>query len=166
MREKVLVLNQDYQAIGVCSAQRAFVLVLLNKAEMLHTYEHLKLRSVNKNFRYPSVIRLFRYIRLPYRQVSLSRNNIFRRDNYSCCYCGATSNLTLDHVVPRSMGGRDTWTNLVTACQDCNAKKGNHLLEETDLELRQQPFRPSFILYLRDYSGKVNKSWLPYLMLA
>ena len=166
MREKVLVLNQDYQAVGICSAQRAFVLVWLRKAEMLHDYAGSALRSVSRQFKYPSVIRLNEYVRLPYRQVSLSRSNIFRRDGNRCMYCGSTTNLTLDHVVPRSQGGKDSWTNLTTACQDCNTMKGSRTPEEAGMVLRQQPFKPSFILYIRDYTGRVNEQWLPYLMLG
>jgi len=163
--EKVLVLNQDYQAIGICSAKRAFVLCFMQKAEMLHDYNEMALRSVNRQYKYPSVIRLFDYIKLPFRTVSLSRANIFRRDGYQCVYCGTRNNLTIDHVTPRSQGGGDSWANLVTACQDCNTKKGNRRPEEAGMEMMHPPFRPSFIMFIRDYTGKVNETWLPYLML-
>jgi 5-methylcytosine-specific restriction endonuclease McrA len=166
MREKVLVLNQDYQAIGVCSPQRAFVLLWLRKAELLHDYSGQALRSVSRQFKYPSVIRLFEYVRIPFRQVSLSRNNVLRRDGNRCVYCGSNQNLTLDHVVPRSQGGKDTWGNLVAACQECNTLKGNRTPEEAGMLMRHQPFKPSFILFIRDYTGRVNEQWLPYLMLG
>jgi 5-methylcytosine-specific restriction endonuclease McrA len=142
------------------------VLVLLRKAEMLHDYSDLAIRSVNRAFKYPSVIRLFEYVRLPFRQVSLSRANIFRRDGNRCQYCGSTQNLTIDHVVPRSQGGKDTWTNLVTACHDCNTEKGSRTPEQAGMKLRIQPFRPSFLMFIRDYTGRINEEWLPYLMMS
>lgn len=164
-REKVLVLNQDYQAISICSAERAFLLVYLRKAEQLHNVDGLSLRSVNDEYEYPSVIRLYRYVHVPFRQVSLSRVNIFRRDGYQCVYCGTRNNLTLDHVVPRSQGGKDSWGNLVSCCQTCNTYKGDRTPEQAGMRMKHPPFRPSFIMFLRSFTGKVNKQWMPYLMM-
>lgn len=161
----VLVLNQDYQAISVISPQRAFLLVFLQKAEQLHDYRDRALRSVGREFTYPSVIRLFRYVNLPFRRVALTRGNVFRRDGYRCVYCGTPHNLTIDHVVPRSKGGKDMWDNLATACQTCNAQKGDRTPEEAEMGMRHRPFRPSFIMYLRDYTGRIHDEWKPYLML-
>jgi len=161
----VLVLNQDYQAISLCSAQRAFVLCYLEKAEMLDDFKQLNIRSVSRHYPYPAVIRLNRFVRVPHRKVSLSRINVFRRDNYECQYCGSSRQLTLDHVVPRSQGGKDSWENLVTACQDCNTKKGNTPLEKTGMSLRNKPFRPSYIMFLSNFTSRVHDAWRPYLML-
>ena len=163
MRTKVLVLNQDYQAISVCSAERAFVLVLMRKAEMLTDVPDLKLRSVSNQFKYPSIIRLYRYVNIPYKRVNLSRQNVYKRDGFSCVYCGTHDNLTLDHVVPRSQGGRDTWENLVTACQKCNSRKGDLSPEEAGMNMRSRPFRPSFVMFLGNFSGNVRDDWKPYL---
>lgn len=165
MASKVLVLNQDYQAISVCTAERAFILVFLKKAEMICDNRAKVLRSVGKVFKYPSIIRLHRYINLPYKKVALSRQNIFKRDGYNCVYCGAGEHLTLDHVVPRSKGGRDSWHNLVTACQKCNTEKGDRTPEQAEMEMRHKPFRPSFIMYLREFNGKVHDEWKPYLLM-
>lgn len=162
---KVLVLNQDYQAVSLCSAQRAFVLVLLKKAELVSEHSEKVLRSVTNEYRYPSIIRLNRYVNLPFKKVGLSRVNIYKRDAYACLYCGNKENLTLDHVLPRSRGGRDSWENLVTACQKCNTEKGDNTPEEAEMSLRQLPFRPSFIMYLRDFHGKVLDDWRPYLLM-
>jgi 5-methylcytosine-specific restriction endonuclease McrA len=162
---KVLVLNQDYQAISICSPERAFVLVYLGKAEQLHSYTSLALRTVNRSFHHPSVIRLLRYVHLPFRKVALSRANIFRRDGHKCAYCGSRQNLTIDHVVPRSQGGKDTWDNLVTACQVCNTKKGDRTPEQAEMPLYRDPFRPSFIMFLHNYSGRPDEDWMPYLMM-
>ncbi|MCZ2356837.1 MAG: HNH endonuclease [Bacteroidia bacterium] len=166
LNEKVLVLNQSYQPISISTAGRAFLLLYLHKAEIITTKENRIIRSVSQVFPFPSIIRLNAYITIPYRKVSLSRNNIFRRDSFKCCYCYSTQDLTVDHLIPRSLGGGDSWENLVTACQKCNAKKANQRIENTDLVLRQHPFRPSFILYLRNFSGTIPDEWRPYLMMS
>jgi 5-methylcytosine-specific restriction endonuclease McrA len=160
---KVLILNQDYQAIGVCTAQRAFVLVYLRKAEMLSHVPTLSLRSIQSEFRFPSIIRLQRYVSVPYKRVNLSRQNIFKRDSNQCVYCGTREDLTIDHVVPRSAGGKDNWYNLVTACQRCNSKKGNQTPEEAEMNMRHKPFRPSFVMFLGNFSGTLRDDWRPYL---
>ena len=162
---RVLVLNQDYQALSVCTPERAFVLVLLKKAELVCDLPGRVLRSVSAEFKFPSIIRLYRYVQIPYKKVSLTRQNVYKRDGYRCVYCGNRDGLTLDHVMPKSRGGRDTWTNLVTACMRCNAKKGNQTPEEAGMFLKRAPFRPSFLMYLTEYSGTLCEDWKPYLML-
>lgn len=162
---KVLVLNQDYQAISVCSPERAFVLVFLHKAELICDRKAKLFRSVGANFPYPSIIRLYRYINLPFKKVALSRQNIYKRDGFDCVYCGKSEDLTLDHVIPRSKGGRDSWHNLVTCCKRCNTLKGNQTPEEAEMSMSHKPFRPSFIMYLRDFNGKVFDEWKPYLLM-
>jgi 5-methylcytosine-specific restriction endonuclease McrA len=166
VKERVLVLNQDYQAIGVCSVERAFVLVYLEKAEMVQDIPTKSLRSAHRAYRFPSIIRLYEYVRLPYRKVALSRANIFRRDDYQCVYCGARSDLTLDHIVPRSMGGGDTWENLATACQNCNTRKGNRTPEQASMPMRKRIYRPSYIMYLSNYNGTIDDAWNEYLMIS
>jgi 5-methylcytosine-specific restriction endonuclease McrA len=160
---KVLVLNADYQAIGVCPVERAFVLVFMKKAEMLSDVPEKRIRSTHKEFKFPSIIRLYRFVSLPYKRVSLTRQNIFKRDNYTCTYCATKENLTLDHVVPKSQGGRDSWENLITACQKCNSRKGNMTPEQAGLEMLHRPFRPSFVMFLGNFSGTVRDDWKPYL---
>lgn len=162
---KVLVLNRDYQAISVTSVERAFVLVFLEKAEMISDMKARSLRSIADNFSYPSIIRLNRYVNIPYKKVSLSRNNIYKRDSFTCVYCDSRDHLTLDHVVPRSKGGKDTWLNLVTACQKCNTLKGDRTPEQAEMTMSHKPYRPSFIMYLRDFAGKVLEDWKPYLLM-
>lgn len=166
LKESVLVLNQNYQAIGVCSTERAFILILLEKAEMLSHNPTKKLRSVNKEFYFPSIIRLYQYVHFPYKKVNLSRHNVFKRDSHSCVYCGSKDALTIDHVVPRSNGGRDAWENLVTACQKCNSRKGSMTPEEAGLELGYLPFRPSFVMFLSKFSGQIREDWKPYLYMS
>ncbi|TAE03778.1 MAG: HNH endonuclease [Bacteroidetes bacterium] len=163
MARKVLVLNADFKALTICSVTKAFLLVYTEKAELVHEVENQQLRSISRRFPMPSVIRLYGYVSIPYKGVMLSRQNVFKRDNNRCLYCSATDNLTLDHVLPRSRGGQTTWTNLVTACRRCNSKKGDLLPEEAKMPLPYKPFKPSFILFTREFSGAADKAWIPFL---
>lgn len=163
MKRRVLVLNQDYTPFTISSVARAFLLVYLKKAEMINAVEDSALRTVTTFYPMPSVIRLSRYVHMPYRGVMLTRQNIFKRDGYLCQYCGTSKDLTIDHIIPRSKSGRSTWKNLVTACKRCNSKKGDFSLEESGMLLKSKPYKPSYILFLRDFSGFAEKNWQPYL---
>lgn len=163
MNASVLVLNQDYQPLSVCSVHRSVKLVFMDKAEMLHDYPDKKIRTVTDEYSYPSVIRLRRYINIPYNRIVLSRRNVMKRDNNTCQYCGRKKNLTIDHVLPRSRGGKDTWENLVTACDNCNVRKGNRTPGEAEMPLKQKPFRPIHITFLQSILGGVEDDWKPYL---
>jgi 5-methylcytosine-specific restriction endonuclease McrA len=164
MGKKVLVLNQDFSAITICSVPKAFLLVYLNKAELVTQSASGRLRTVTAAYPLPSVIRLHNYVHIPYRHgVVLNRHNIFKRDGNHCQYCGHTRDLTLDHVYPRSKGGKSSWDNLVTACKSCNSRKGNHTPEEAGMPLKQRPYKPSFVMFLRDFTDKVAEDWTTYL---
>ncbi|MDR6563713.1 MULTISPECIES: HNH endonuclease [Arcicella] len=163
MGRKVLVLNQDYSALTVCSIPKAFLLVFLKKADLISESATEQLRSVSQSFPMPSVIRLHRYVYLPYKGVMLSRQNIFRRDGGQCQYCGTPEDLTLDHVLPKSRGGRTSWDNLATACKRCNSRKGDLTPEEAGMPLKTKPYKPSFVMFLRDFGGSIEESWLPFL---
>jgi len=161
---KVLVLNQDFSALSVCSAYKAFILLHRNKAELVAEVEEMKFNTVASSFPMPSIIRLNKYINLPYRSgVMLNRQNVFKRDNFQCQYCGSPKDLTLDHVMPRSRGGKTSWDNLISACKPCNSKKGDFTPEEANMPLRSKPFKPSFVMFLRDFNGKVADDWKLYL---
>lgn len=162
----VLLLNQDYRALAVCSVERAMVLVILQKAEMVEVDAARRLHSAHASFPWPSIVRLKGYVRVPYRRIMLTRRNILRRDNHECQYCGSRDRLTLDHVHPKSRGGPDTWENLVAACVPCNNRKGNRTPEEVGLSLSRKPFRPSHVMYLRDFLGSLDDAWKPYLYAA
>jgi 5-methylcytosine-specific restriction endonuclease McrA len=163
MARKVLVLNSDYRALTVCSVYKAFLLVFLDKAEVVNQVENIYLRSVSQSFPMPSVIRLYNYVNMPYKSVMLNRHNIFKRDGHRCVYCNSREDLTIDHVMPRSRGGKTKWTNLVTACKKCNARKGDYTPEEAGMKLPYAPFKPSFVVFLRDFSGIGDDTWKPYL---
>ena len=130
MRAHVLVLNQDYRALTVCSVERAVILIHLRKAELVEALPGRFLRSPSVAFPWPSIVRLKMYVRVPYRRIMLSRKNVLRRDRFRCQYCGRRDHLTVDHVLPKSRGGKDSWRNLVAACTDCNNRKGNRTPEE------------------------------------
>ncbi|MCZ8354252.1 MAG: HNH endonuclease [Cyclobacteriaceae bacterium] len=162
MNNRVLVLNNDSSPLMVCSVERAFILVYLNKSEMVKSANGHKLHSITKSFPMPSVIRLNRYGNAPYKGVNLTRQNIFKRDNNECQYCGTRRELTIDHVIPKARGGKDTWTNLVTACKRCNAKKGDYTPEEANMPLRHKPVKPSYAIFLKDQTGNHNE-WEEFL---
>lgn len=125
----VLVLNSSYEPIHITNWKRAVVLLLKEKAQALSN----------------RVIRLVNYVKLPLSRIlstKPSRQMIYKRDNHTCQYCGSTSRLTIDHVIPRCRGGEDTWENLVVACSSCNTKKGNTLLEQTNMKLARKPKAP------------------------
>ena len=157
------MLNADYQPIMVCSIQRAFLLVFLKKAELLSEVDSANLRTVSRAYPMPSVIRLQAYINIPYRGVVLTRQNVFKRDGFECQYCGATKDLTLDLVVPRSRGGRSTWTNLTTACRRCNSRKGDFAPEDVGLKLRSKPIKPSYVMFLKSFGHGSYEDWRPWL---
>lgn len=163
MKAKVLVLNLDFTPITICTVQRAFLLVFLEKADLISESQRQKLHSISRSFPMPAVIKLKNYINLPYRGVMLSRDNVFKRDGYKCLYCGSRKDLTLDHVYPKARGGKTTWSNLATACKRCNSKKGDFLPEEVEMPLPYKPFKPSYVMFLREFSGYDYDEWKPFL---
>ncbi len=166
MTSPVLLLNADYSALSLCSVRRAVVLVLDAKADLVEACGDQRLRSATTSFAWPSVVRLRSYVRVPYRTIQLTRKNVLRRDHFRCQYCGGRESLTLDHVFPKSRGGRDLWENLVAACSSCNARKGCRTPEEASMPLRTTPFRPSHVMYIRDTVGTLDDTWKPYLFLT
>lgn len=163
MEKKVLVLNLDHTPVAVVNAQKAFVLTFLEKAMLLASFDHLSIRTVDRTYHYPAVIRLHEYKNIPFQGVLLSRPNIFKRDRNECQYCGAKKALTIDHVIPKSKGGTTNWNNLITACHRCNTQKGNQTPEQAGLELKYRPFRPTLSYFLADYAEKNAMEWLPFL---
>jgi 5-methylcytosine-specific restriction endonuclease McrA len=161
---KVLVLNASYEPLNITNWQRAVVLLLKGKAEQV---EHNG-KMLAPNFPLPTVIRLYHYVNLPYKDVPLTRRNVLHRDGHSCQYCGYTGEeLTLDHVIPKSRKGGDTWENMVTACVKCNVKKGNQTPKEASMPLRKNPRRPHSGLYFevtKYLRGGGHQEWKKYLI--
>ena len=156
---KVLVLNNNYMPINICSWRRAIVLLLKERAESLEQSQHV----IHARYVLPYVIRLFRYVPLPYNDIVMSRKNILLRDNFRCQYCGKNGNLTLDHVIPKSRGGRDHWENVVVSCVRCNNRKGDKTPEEAGLRLLSTPYRPPSNLYLHmTRLSTVPEVWFTY----
>ncbi len=160
----MLVLNQNYEAMSICNVQRAVVLLFLGKAELIAAKDSRKVRSTRISFPFPTIVRLRVYIRVPYKKIVLSRKNILRRDNHKCQYCSrADVTLTIDHIVPKSKGGTDSWENLVAACVKCNNKKGDRSPEDANMPLHKRPTKPSHITFMKHFVGRIDDEWKPYL---
>jgi 5-methylcytosine-specific restriction endonuclease McrA len=157
---RALVLNATHEPLAVVTAKRAVVLVLKERAEALAS-NGLVFHSEHLTIEAPSVVKLRRFVRVPYRaQAPLTRRAVFARDEWRCQYCGAAAE-NLDHVVPRSRGGEHSWENVVAACRRCNSRKENRLFHEAGLRLARRPFAPAdgFRLSL----GRLEPEWEPYL---
>ena len=187
LQKKVLVLNKSWVAVGSVSLKRAITLVFStykdgeSKAKIVDPVNDFQLftwkdwsqvipkdgedsiSSADLVFRIPEIIVLGRYNKLPNRKVYFNRRNLYRRDNFTCQYCERklhSSELTIDHNIPRSRGGKSNWINCVLACNKCNAKKGSNLLSEIGLSLMRKPFKPKFNML--DVDVKI-KSWEHFL---
>lgn len=167
---RTLVLNAGYEPMQLVSWQRALCLVLSQKAEVIARYDAV-VRSVSAEVQLPSVVRLVRYVQVVSRLglVRCTRKNVLLRDHYQCQYCGVKCRpgaITIDHVVPRSRGGKTTWTNVVAACHTCNRRKGSRSVEAAGLVLLKVPRRPSWRDLMDDLSRDSGGDWLPYLDLT
>ena len=166
---KVLVLNQTFEALHVCSARRAVILLFTGKAERVEDTARIA-RSPSVTLVLPSVIRLHRYVRRPVLPtISFNKKNIIKRDAYTCQYCGRNGGerMTIDHVIPKSLGGRTVWENVVSACRACNLRKGNKSLNEAGMRLLRKPTRPISLSYLGILAHACHhyESWSKYLPL-
>ncbi len=162
---KVLVLNATYEPISFVTLKRAVVLLLKEKAEVIEANLERKLRAEKTTFPYPVVIRLVTYVPVPrFFNLPLSRRTLLSRDNYTCQYCGVSDQqLTIDHVLPKSRGGKTEWTNVVAACVNCNRKKGNKLPAEAKMFPRHTPAKPAYIAVVLLGQAKGNETWARYI---
>jgi len=167
--EQTLLLNASYEPLRIVDWQKAITLWCQGKVEVISVYDR-DIRSVSVSFKLPSVIRLLRYIKIRKRfdYVPFSRVNIYARDNYSCQYCGenfSVPELTFDHVVPVSQGGRKDWENIVTSCVTCNRRKGGRTPREAGMRVIHPPRRPTRPPVARLTIGLRNapESWRDYL---
>ncbi|TML92505.1 MAG: HNH endonuclease [Actinobacteria bacterium] len=159
---KALVLNATYEPLCVVPVRRAVVLVLKEKAEVLHATD-AELHSERRAFAVPSVIRLTYFVKVPFRaRAALSRRAVFVRDGHRCQYCGANAE-NIDHIVPRSRGGEHVWENVVAACRPCNTRKEDRLLHEVGFVLRRKPMAPRELTWVIVAVGTVHPHWEPYL---
>jgi 5-methylcytosine-specific restriction endonuclease McrA len=149
LNEPVLILNVNFEPLHVCNTKRALSLVFSGKAEIILNGRGL-IRTSSASFEIPSVIKLGYMVKRPRLQVNLTKREILRRDNYTCQYCGKRSNtLTVDHVIPRRLGGKHIWTNVVAACPPCNRRKGGKTPESAEMLLNRPPFEPNPSAYYR-----------------
>ena len=164
MTMPVLVLNASYEPVNITRARRALVMLIKGVAVIEEAHD----RFVRVGLQLPCVIRLRQYRRLPSRIQTLSRKNIVIRDGYTCQYCGevfVSSELELEHVMPRARGGLSTWENLVAACRDCNARKGDRTPAEAGMKLLRQPRRATIHTArgLMRQTGIGEEKWRKYL---
>ncbi len=162
----VLLLNTSFEPLKVISWQRAITLFFLGKVEVVEEYEH-DIHSVSFAIKAPAVVRLLKYARIGRKRPPLCRANILARDNFQCQYCAvelSPKEATLDHVVPRSQGGKTTWPNIVCACSSCNRRKGGRTPKEARMMLRKVPVQPDWLPVLNmRFHGKVPEVWYTFL---
>ncbi len=181
LNSSVLVLNRSYLPIHVTSARRAFSLIYRQTARAVNEeYETFSFEQwqrlevagetvgmVNGRIRVPRVIVLPGFDRIPKRHVRYSRVNVFARDKFTCQYCGSSpprSQLNLDHVIPRSLGGRTTWENVVCSCVDCNRRKGGRTPQQARLRLQRSPSKPRWTPLMNLIVSSVRyREWRPFL---
>jgi 5-methylcytosine-specific restriction endonuclease McrA len=164
MEAPVLVLNANYEPINVCDIRRAVGLIMADKATLILDGRG-DIRTINALFPRPSVIRLQKMVNRPRPQIKMTRREVFRRDNYTCQYCGRhLPDLTIDHVLPRHMGGKHVWVNVVAACPTCNHRKGGRTLEETGMKLTHLPSEPpNSARYVFGRHLDENREWETFL---
>lgn len=169
---QVLLLNNTFEPIKVISWQKAIVLHFKKKVEIVEEYEGMILHSQRLNIKVPAVVRLHYYVSIrKFQALRFSKENIFFRDNYTCSYCGKKfpkSQLTLDHVIPFSRGGKKTWDNIVTACTRCNNEKSDKSLDQFSKmkgKKFNKPKEPSIQNYLKFYIKvqQIPDKWKFYL---
>ena len=164
MHEPVLVLNANFEPLNVCNTRRAIGLVMTGKANLVLNGRG-EIKTVSRSFPRPSIIRLERMIKRPRPTIKLNKREILRRDDHACQYCGSRlAQLTIDHIVPRRLGGRHIWENLVAACPACNHRKGGRTLEQAQRRLLQPPSKPpSSAYYLFSRHLAENAEWVPFV---
>lgn len=181
LKKPTLILNRNWQPVNVASVARALVLVWNEHARFVDpdTYQLFDwnewsnlepvgeqfIQAVSRKIRVPEVVTLSEYDRVPSTNVTFSRRNLFKRDRYTCQYCGhqpPADQLTIDHVVPRAHGGGSTWENCVLACMDCNHAKADRTPEQAGMRLRKKPTRPQWNPCYSRHTLRVS-SWQKFL---
>ncbi len=188
LEDKVLVLNKYYQAIQITTVLRAICHLVKGTAKVItpdwttHTWQEWieasrfydngrKIRSPSLSVVVPDAIYLVHYDRLPNMEVVFNRANLYVRDNYTCQYCGRSvknpKERTIDHVIPRSRGGKTVWSNVVLCCRKCNLKKGDRTPEEAGMKLLKKPEAPKWrSFFLERFPEEKKEVWKPFLEFA
>lgn len=182
LQNPTLVLNRSWQPVNITSVARSMAMVYSGVARVVdpESYQLFDwedwarlvpadgdpcIRAVEQSFRVPEVVSLVSFDRLPKSAVTFNRRNIFKRDRFTCQYCGmqpAPSELTIDHVLPRSRGGQSTWKNCVLACLNCNHRKADKLLEEAHMKLRKVPVQPNWTPAFSRHAMR-RQSWQKFI---
>lgn len=158
-----LLLNSDYEPLSVCGTHRVVRLMTMGKVEEIAPGTRV-CHSISAEMRLPSVLKLTYYVRVYKRDIPLTKRNVIRRDGSVCQYCGRkSSNMTVDHVVPKSKGGKDEWKNMVCACPDCNAKKDDRTPTQAGMPLKCKPRRPRYFSFAVAKMTEIPAEWRPYL---
>jgi 5-methylcytosine-specific restriction endonuclease McrA len=186
INSSVLVLNRYYQPVHVTNVRRALSLLYQGVAKAIDNQYRLYefadwaalaandqqdcISTVNRKIRVPRVVVLSAYEYLPKGRVRFSRLNIYARDNDTCQYCGrqlVRSDLNLDHVLPRSQGGKTSWENVVCSCVPCNLKKGGRTPDQAGMKLHKKPVRPRWTPFFRGAAKRITyREWLPFITVA
>ena len=163
MNHTVVVLNLDGSVINLCDWKRAYGLITKGKADVVENSDkEIRNTSGSYTFILPAVIKLREFIRSVYNaKVSFSKSNVIIRDHKKCVYCSSSEDLTVDHVLPVSKGGKSTWMNCVCSCKSCNWKKGDKLLENSGMVLKKKPSHPSLVQF---YQAKIELFGMNSLM--
>ena len=162
----VLKLDSSFKPVQIIDWQKAFSMIFSGRAFLIEIRDGEYIRSAYEEYPVPCVIASKRYIKRGSIQINCNRANVFWRDSHTCLYCNKVfteSSLTLDHVMPKSRGGKKVWENIVTSCHNCNQKKGNRLPHEAGMKLNKQPSRPTAKMFRFCKNGKIHSKWLPYL---
>lgn len=165
---RTLVLDSSFYPVTIVSWQKAMILFLSGRAQVVDVYKEINIRSPQKQFQLPRVLRLFSK-HMGSKETRFTRFNVFYRDDFSCQYCFkkmSMHELTFDHVLPLSRGGTTCWENIVTCCPTCNTKKGNKTLEESHFKLRTKPYRPRWTpemcFRLKKEDPEEWHMWIPF----
>ncbi len=160
----VLLLNQNYEPLTVLKLKRAITLIFLGKVDLIENDDKNVIHSMSLNLPMPSVLRLKYYVQIKRRDIPLTKKNVIKRDNHTCQYCGKkTGVMTTDHIIPRALGGDETWENLVCACLECNNRKGNRTLPAAGMKLLKKPKKPNYFTFVLREIGTPDDRWRPYL---
>ncbi len=162
LMSRALVLNITDEPLSIVSGQRAALLAYEGKADIVE-FDGEVIRSEMLSLTVPTVVRLRYYVHISYeRKCSISRRGVFARDNHLCQYCGCRAD-SIDHVTPKSRGGKHTWENVVAACRACNSRKRDRLPSEIGLHLRRRPTAPNRMSWVLSFANDVPHIWRPYL---